>query len=70
MNVKYLYVRMTGYKPAQSIMLTTGVCTSWSGYLEWNHVTGVTKTEQKTELNGKKCKICEIYMTCKREIGC
>ena len=35
---------MTGYKHAQSIMLTTGVCTSWSGYMDWNHVTGVTKT--------------------------
>ena len=46
LNVKYLYVRMTGHKHAQSIMLTSGVYTSWSGYLEWNHVTGVTKTSK------------------------
>ena len=57
LNVKYLYVRMTGYKHAQSIMFTTGVCTSWSGYLEWNHVTGVIKTWKKGTKNEIKVRL-------------
>ena len=64
---------MTGHKPVQSIMFTTGVYTSWSGYLEWNHVTGVTKTWKwngtKNGMKRESMQQGEIYMTCKREIG-
>ena len=69
LNVKYLYVRMTGYKHAQSIMLTTGVCTSWSGYLEWITWRLLLKHGKGNGTkNGKICKICEIYITCKLDV--
>ena len=34
------------YKPVQYIMAGTGVYTSWSGYLEWNHVTDLNIREK------------------------